>query len=255
MNSELDLPSEDDLADLPKASIAVYALRSALRVRPFWTSCIKPTADYKAAVVVLNHEFDRLLHFESSTEYEAIASKVKNKLSEAAVNDNTAATVTAFTSATAAILSVLTAITQNTSSANVAFNASTAATGAAMTLGTDHSSIFKAPKKDYEHLAVLKAEITDASDMGPLGDLWHGSPPDWYIEAKALYDKTIAEWERELDEADNDRILSVYIDPGTSSPELITELYVALNALYRAHGGSGLEIVKEERRSMAGETV
>ena len=49
------------------------------------------------------------------------------------------------------------------------------------------------------------------------------------------------------------RELSVLIDPGNASEELLTEFYSALSAYYRACGGSGLEIKKEERRSYIGE--
>ncbi len=41
---------------------------------------------------------------------------------------------------------------------------------------------------------------------------------------------------------------SVFIDPGDAPSELITEFLVALECYYRSLGGSGLEIVKEERR-------
>ena len=49
------------------------------------------------------------------------------------------------------------------------------------------------------------------------------------------------------------RELSVLIDPGNASEELLTEFYSALSAYYLACGGSGLEIKKEERRSFIGE--
>jgi hypothetical protein len=49
--------------------------------------------------------------------------------------------------------------------------------------------------------------------------------------------------------------LTVYIDPGDAPQELITELYLALSALYRAHGGSGLKLVSEKRRLLQAEEV
>jgi hypothetical protein len=39
--------------------------------------------------------------------------------------------------------------------------------------------------------------------------------------------------------------LVIYVDPGNASPELIAELFIALNALYVSMGGSGLKIVTE----------
>jgi hypothetical protein len=49
--------------------------------------------------------------------------------------------------------------------------------------------------------------------------------------------------------------LSLYIDHGSAPPELIAELYLALDAVYRTHGGAGLRIVKDEPRVAAGEEV
>jgi len=49
--------------------------------------------------------------------------------------------------------------------------------------------------------------------------------------------------------------LTIYIDPGDASADTITELYLALSALYEAHGGSGLKIVRHRRRALQGEVV
>ena len=48
---------------------------------------------------------------------------------------------------------------------------------------------------------------------------------------------------------------SVFIDPGSAPQELITDFFIALSAAYRAHGGSGLQIVNDEYRSLVGEEV
>jgi hypothetical protein len=47
--------------------------------------------------------------------------------------------------------------------------------------------------------------------------------------------------------------LPVYVDPGDASPELLTEFYVALSAVYRSLGGSGLEVAGEQCRVVEGE--
>lgn len=44
------------------------------------------------------------------------------------------------------------------------------------------------------------------------------------------------------------REITVTIDPGDAPPELIADLYASLASLYRACGGSGLTIGKDERR-------
>lgn len=40
--------------------------------------------------------------------------------------------------------------------------------------------------------------------------------------------------------------LSVYLEPGDASPQLIAEFFVALDVVYRAYGGSGLKIETDE---------
>jgi hypothetical protein len=47
--------------------------------------------------------------------------------------------------------------------------------------------------------------------------------------------------------------LSVYIEPGDAPEELITELFLTLSALHTAHGGSGLQIAKDEYRTFVPE--
>lgn len=54
---------------------------------------------------------------------------------------------------------------------------------------------------------------------------------------------------------DDSRSFNVLVDPGTAPAELLTELYGALSAYYRSLGGSGLDIKKDERRSIVGELV
>ena len=49
--------------------------------------------------------------------------------------------------------------------------------------------------------------------------------------------------------------LSVYVDPGDAPPELITELYLALDCAYRSLGGTGLRIVDEQERVLVPEVL
>lgn len=43
--------------------------------------------------------------------------------------------------------------------------------------------------------------------------------------------------------------LVLIVDPGDASAELIAELYLKLDAIYRAQGGSGLHFKREEFRT------
>ncbi|KAA0132093.1 hypothetical protein FYZ48_28685 [Gimesia chilikensis] len=259
MNEVDRLPSKEKVKKLQKSNRNVYAIRCALRVQPliiFPESEEYNTAELKRAVLQLDSQLESLVN----------SDKVDLRVIDNAINRIVSASVNA-ASASANAANACKAAAHSQS--NIAFKNSVdltldaaiyAAKSATITTGINTAvNLVRATKSDYEKLKASKIKVTDASETGPLGDLWHGSPPDWYIEAKTKYDKTITEWKREIAESDSinneERILSVYIDPGTSSPELITELYVALDALYRANGGSGLQIVKEDRRSMVGESV
>lgn len=51
------------------------------------------------------------------------------------------------------------------------------------------------------------------------------------------------------------RPMSVYIDPGGADADTIRDLFLALDAVYRARGGSGLEIVKHTIGHLVAEEV
>lgn len=51
------------------------------------------------------------------------------------------------------------------------------------------------------------------------------------------------------------REITVTVDPGDSPPELIADLYASIASLYRACGGSGLIIGRDERRTFVRELL
>jgi len=92
----------------------------------------------------------------------------------------------------------------------------------------------------------------DLSVNGPLGPLWpHGFPPGLKELLEGARSKKLLATEQSG--AGDGRLLSVFIDPGSAPQDLLTEFYLALDTLYRVHGGSGLKIMEEELRSFVGE--
>lgn len=276
MSDEVELPDRGELSVLPKKSIVVYALRCVLRVRPLLALLEKPTAEYKRSVVVVNGAYKTLLA--APSEFDVVAA---SQSTYHATNAEFAATADV-----AAVMAALKAVAiaadnaysshksvyDSDSTFHPAANAYIAA-GAAFRaanvakIDTDTVQLVGVSRADYVKLSELKAEVTDASETGPLGDLWHGSPPDWYIESKEHYDKTIAEWELKLEEeAEEKRIISetsegyfstsaeltaepqvvenevpleFYIDRGEAPKEVVQEVFDAISNLNIAAGGFG----------------
>ncbi|QDV52790.1 hypothetical protein [Gimesia fumaroli] len=253
MSEDIELPGKGDLRDLPLASIAVYAIRCALRVQPVWALWEKPTAEYKEAIIQLRAAY-RILAYSGYTEADAKAAYeaayVAYEAANASSDSNAIASANAANAAASAASAAYNAARHNAS------DAANAANAAALASRASHAAI--AARKDYLRLAEMETEVSDASETGPLGDLWGGAAPDWYIKAKAMFNKTIAGWGGESGEnieIDLGEELSVYIDPGDAPSELITDLYIALNALFKAHGGPGLEIAGEKFRILKGELI
>lgn len=189
----VELPSEKDLKQLPLASVATYAIRCALRVQPFLSTWKEATKVYKQAIIRLNNLFKI---------------QIKNTINTEGVEYTNPATTAQGEdprpySAFNATSSALFAYFDNHSNNDDRYFFDTvlaveSATEAVDASGNDEEDVAAAARADYSRLIELKTEVTDASETGPLGDLWLGSPPDWYICAKEHYDKTIAEWEREI---------------------------------------------------------
>tara|TARA_R110002049_G_scaffold290065_4_gene473315 strand:+ start:3587 stop:4375 length:789 start_codon:yes stop_codon:yes gene_type:complete len=261
MSDESKLPSREDLSKLTKSSIVMYGIRCALRVQPFLVSRSEPTTEYKTFVVDLNREFKNLTYTAT--------------LESARATANSAAVVAHIAEDNASNAAAAAKASANAVSASSAGGASNAAASAARASTRVTTDVRSAAVADFKRLVELDTEVTDASETGPLGDLWHGSIPDWYIEAKAKYDKTIAEWEGELKESKGRDLaqevmdsvfempvfppnpaIEFYIDPGDAKKETIQSVLECLSDLHIAAGGFGLEFIADDMniKSMEGVT-
>ncbi|QDT42352.1 hypothetical protein Pan241w_24350 [Gimesia alba] len=270
MSENHRLPGKEMLLKLPGRSVVQYAIRCALRAQPLLVlsnGSFTYSASYQQAVVELDRQFRSLLVSASADAVSTVLVVAENALTTPDLPD---ALKDAILSAVAATRAARTAdanyaVEEALNAAELSVEAVKYARHKARGLHTaSHFSRLVANEtiaaiyKDFESLTKLGMDVTDASESGPLGDFWHGAPPEWYLKTKEYYDKTIKVWgqatanEEAVSETEP---FSVYLDPGSAPPELITDLYIALDSLYRAHGGSGLEIVKEERRSLAGEVI
>jgi hypothetical protein len=257
MSDNLGLPSAEELAKLPKASIAVYALRCALRVQPVWVDLKEPTAEYKKYIFDLNN-FYRIIAYDTKVASEVV-NFVKTKATAAiATSDTMDFAPNALYVAIAAIeaIDVSTpdaAATTATNAASLAANVCGLGVATNPAAYIPYDASITSANEDYAWLKEHKDEVTDASETGPLGDLWHRSPPDWYITVKEKYDKTIAEWERELEsleerarryeESDPAPLISVYFDDSDFTKEEMAAFLEYVSESYRSLGGEGLKVV------------
>ncbi len=94
-----------------------------------------------------------------------------------------------------------------------------------------------AVQRDVDLLSDMELGLqqpVDPSDSGPLGPIWPAVPPEWGGALAHLLQA------QEYAHAP----LSVLIEPGTASTELVKEFLASLDSLYRSCGGSGLKLDK-----------
>lgn len=264
MSDEIELPSEEELAKLPRYSQVVYALRSALRAQPFLASWMKPPAEYKRSIVILEENFSSLMNscIDASDvaiievmNASAIAAETAQKhLLDELANKNARAAAISVNAAASATASVAEATKDDDDAKTIDLTkAAATAAGTAKTAYSGYTSTVAAvtttARMDYARLAEIKSDVIDASEAGPLGNLWHGSPPAWYINAKKQYDKTIADWERELAEIEGVGIETFDLEirvpdelDKQAAFEFISILGAYIDDLHKAKGGSGIEI-------------
>ena len=267
MSDEFELPSERELEKLPWNSVAVYAIRCALRVQPLLVSWNNPTEKYKRAVVNINASFDILASDTSTTRAAIDAAYSVDLYVDATTTKAARNAALSSRDAAEAASSAAAAIRATPHSADAAARAARSAAAKASRSANDAMSFYltstppsfyditRATRADYVWLKEFRIKITEASETGPLGDLWHGSPPDWYLKEKAKYDKTIVEWEREIAEespedrakrfenSDPEPLISVYFDDSDFTKEEMAAFLEYVSESYRSLGGEGLKVV------------
>jgi hypothetical protein len=280
--------SEDDLGQLPLRAIVAFATRCARRARLLYRlSAGEPgAAEYESAV-------DRAIELAESLATDrpgdgtAFASNVANFASNVANRAGTdapdrAATAAAFAAGDAAFAAAAAAgpsIVDARRAARAGADAAdkcAAAGRAAARAGVDAADRYAARAADDDYGKLLRLNLgkypdlgqpVDPSESGPLGPLWPDGEPEWLrgeghvpqetevtLVSKAAASSSASV---EVHRAATSSVLplTVYLDPGDAPQELITEYFLALSALYQAHGGSGLQFVNDERRSFVMEEV
>ncbi|MAY75651.1 MAG: hypothetical protein CMJ31_13230 [Phycisphaerae bacterium] len=229
-DEQVTLPTEEELARLPRNAVVAYALRCAMRVRPlvevYW-----PNAPRKQLAAI-----DRAITLVQAAVTNP-ASTSASELSHAAVAADAAANAADAANAAAAraALAARAAAAADTAHAAHAAHAAAASNVAAANA---------AAGADYNTLAHLAREDGWADDTGidveRLGPLWpQGTPAGWPAphsppaspDEPGLFGSGVFV----------DRIgVDVWIDPGDSTVDDVADVFAALSDYHRACGGQGL---------------
>jgi hypothetical protein len=161
---------------------------------------------------------------------------------------------------------------------------------AAVQVSWDSTIIEDAVRLDLNKLDLLGLNASDLknhidpTEKGPLGSLWPVEVPEWANRKTVIEARDIPYATRNLSDVETGPALAalqasatltatstftatgvlghgespiqsvppleVYLDPGDAPQELITEFFLTLSAYYESLGGSGLQILKDEQRSL-----
>ncbi len=278
--AEVRLPTVMDLRALSLRAKVAYAARCAERVRPSWR-----WDDYRhvaavAEAVAIAWRYAEGKHVRSgdaamaaiaagraviaaitaeAANYGAKAARVADATRAAARAAEAAAKAAAAgdevtTDAEAARFARAARVARVTRAAETAGRAAAEAAEAAAYGAT---VLAAAARADCDRLRAISGEQCselgdpiDLSENGPLGPLWPEGPPPGWPEQKGEHSALPAVQPDSIAQS-----FSVYLDPGDAPTELLTDFFVALASVYRSMGGSGLKIVKDDRRLFVVEGV
>ncbi|QDU52136.1 hypothetical protein [Gimesia panareensis] len=200
MSSKRLLPTQTTLEMLSPSSIAAYATRYALRVQPFLCLCKETSNPYKQFVLDIHDSLNAII---SGPEAESASLNADELLSYALQipeDEVTPKTKTAAISSAHAFKS--TAYIAN-DFLTEGFDSAVKAIENANLIICEMNCPMAPALIDFEFLKELRHGdpinyFFDCGDSGPLGELWHGNTPDWFLDAQKIYAKNIALWKKEV---------------------------------------------------------
>ncbi len=186
------LPSKEELSQLPHKALVAYAVRAARRVQP---RCVKTWPDNPDKRKSLVDAVDRALELASNfSDGEKVAAPVLRYAAEDAAA-NAAVNFVGGIGASAANAAACAAANAAAANANVAAAAAAAAAAYANAGAGAREVLVAACRRDFERLverqtskpAEMKRKVSP-SERGFLGSLWIDEPPQWYTELKPQLD-------------------------------------------------------------------
>jgi hypothetical protein len=247
-----ELPSVEELKQLPLRAIVAYATRCARRVVPLFEFAeLKPRhkKDLKYAILVAE-EFARgetNAEFSDSVRSDALSAAVHYADLSAAVNAARAAADAAYAAVNAARADAAYAAYAARAAADAAYAAvyTTAARAAAdaayAAVYTDFKSLINLRLGRYPELG----EPIDPSEKGPLGPLWPDGEPDFVKHLRDQDENTGRASTRPQGPPPECLALEAEVNEFANPEEVgeaLANLCYALNAYHIAVGGNGLEL-------------
>ncbi len=262
-----DLPTEDDLKQLPLRAIVAYAARSARRVQPLYRlpgdekDRLKHNAAIEIAVMFAERfcTTDPMNVFHCSDAFDAARAADDAGDADADADVAHSAADSAYGAADATVA----ASSSNGGYHFDGYSAADAASDAArFARSCGGNAVGLAVISDYEKLREMNSGkfpdmgiLIDPTESGPLGPFWPDGPPDWYGPAKARMDAVLAESReaglydssdgREEGDSDGEFVLEIGIPDDATDEEVIKrlkQLAQHMDGSHRLMGGHGVAI-------------
>jgi len=227
-----NIPTEEEIAQLPRWARVAFAARCARRVQPIFSAAWPDADEWHVQRIeqAISIAEDAAFQARSAT----IAPGIDNvKEAVVAALTSASAAVAAADAAYGAWLAATTAQTAADTVAYVAADAARAAKGASF-----EREVVSGIRRDFARLKEM-AEREAWTDETPVlseffGPLWLEGEPERWPFVKARRAKFYEQPQ-----------LEIYIDPGNAPKETIQEVFEALSDLHVAAGGLGLEFVND----------
>jgi len=239
------IPTEQEIAQLPRLAVVAFAARCARRVQPLFDGgeperrALQDTIQYAESEGYGKY----IPYHDACTAIEATVAAANDNTAANAANDANAYAANAAASAAVNAANAANANANDAAKANdAAREAAHAAIVANKAIGA-YAAVQRAIRSDFVRLmeAARRKNWTNATPV-PLeffGEMWPDGEPDWVSNAA------------QTAERHETKALEVLIDPGDASKEDLAELYFELSKLYKMLGGPGIDFRIIETREPA----
>ncbi len=290
MAENVEVPSQKEIATLPRSAQVAFAVRCARRVQPlftfFWPGAPQKNIDGVEKAISIAEQFaagDVTANAANVANAAVYAANAVYAARDAVYAANAANAVyaarAAVYAANVANAVYVTRVAANVVNAVYAANAAARAAADAANKGPRDKNwvclVIQEIRSDFEKLltAAKKEKWNDKRMIPPefFGPMWpEGMPEGWpegptYVRRseRRVHSRAISKWLNKKkrfgfiipDDGAEQPVLEFYIKPGNASKETVLEVLNALSEYHRAAGGIGLEFTFDGQYVYASEGV